>query len=433
MASLLQLVGDNDLEGVNRCLAKIHAEHGKAALLNEITTCEHEGRNAKSAIHRAALRGYVSLVERFLQEEVRPNIVDDQGNTPLHLAVDLGRARVVQSLLQARASPEIRNCFGRSPKDMSIANDWDAPEIAEGKQLIRRMLEGEQVPLDGLPAEPSGQITERHTPSIDEMPPVPDLKRHSVVSDRVSDVVELDTEPQALEEPEDFDAMSDYELVQVSLKALVRKEDEKAVRRWISCKHVHELLWPGMPSQMAIISAVGSGEDGEGEDLRVAPSPLHVAALRGNINILKMLLETRVNPNVTNDQGSTPLHFAVDLDRAESAQLLLKWGANPHQKNNFGRTPYQMRDGRGEHVVPNHVERMVTICFRKTMAESDKECTICQEDFRENEVLRVLPCLHKYHAFCIDEWLSRSLTRSCPSCMHCLDESDHEELQVFSL
>lgn len=27
-------------------------------------------------------------------------------------------------------------------------------------------------------------------------------------------MVELDTEPQALEEPEDFDAMSDYELVQ---------------------------------------------------------------------------------------------------------------------------------------------------------------------------------------------------------------------------
>ncbi|PXF42444.1 E3 ubiquitin-protein ligase RNF38 [Gracilariopsis chorda] len=44
---------------------------------------------------------------------------------------------------------------------------------------------------------------------------------------------------------------------------------------------------------------------------------------------------------------------------------------------------------------------------RKATAE-DKEvrCCICMCDVEEGEVLRVLPCSHKYHQSCIDEWLT---------------------------
>lgn len=43
-------------------------------------------------------------------------------------------------------------------------------------------------------------------------------------------------------------------------------------------------------------------------------------------------------------------------------------------------------------------------------------CSICCENFRDGEQLRLLPCLHRYHAACVDRWLAQS--RTCPVCKH---------------
>lgn len=45
--------------------------------------------------------------------------------------------------------------------------------------------------------------------------------------------------------------------------------------------------------------------------------------------------------------------------------------------------------------------------------ESDK-CTICLSGYANGDNMRMLPCMHNYHALCIDEWLSRHST--CPIC-----------------
>ncbi|KAH0951075.1 hypothetical protein HN011_001688 [Eciton burchellii] len=47
------------------------------------------------------------------------------------------------------------------------------------------------------------------------------------------------------------------------------------------------------------------------------------------------------------------------------------------------------------------------------------ECVICMMELLAGEEVRYLPCMHTYHAICIDDWLLRSLT--CPSCMEPVD------------
>ncbi|XP_015524918.1 RING finger protein 11 [Neodiprion pinetum] len=47
------------------------------------------------------------------------------------------------------------------------------------------------------------------------------------------------------------------------------------------------------------------------------------------------------------------------------------------------------------------------------------ECVICMMELITGEEVRYLPCMHTYHAVCIDDWLLRSLT--CPSCMEPVD------------
>merc|ERR1712232_111508 len=47
---------------------------------------------------------------------------------------------------------------------------------------------------------------------------------------------------------------------------------------------------------------------------------------------------------------------------------------------------------------------------------SENRCAVCLEQFGSGEQLRVLPCMHRYHRACIDQWLVRS--PACPVCKH---------------
>mmetsp|Transcript_109971 Transcript_109971/g.342878 ORF Transcript_109971/g.342878 Transcript_109971/m.342878 type:complete len:201 (+) Transcript_109971:376-978(+) len=51
------------------------------------------------------------------------------------------------------------------------------------------------------------------------------------------------------------------------------------------------------------------------------------------------------------------------------------------------------------------------------------ECLICLQDFRSGELLRHLPCGHRFHAACADEWL-RSLPQCPLRCPNDLDTPD---------
>ncbi len=47
---------------------------------------------------------------------------------------------------------------------------------------------------------------------------------------------------------------------------------------------------------------------------------------------------------------------------------------------------------------------------------SDKQCTICQQSFVQNEFLRILPtCKHVFHKRCIDLWIFKP-PHTCPTC-----------------
>lgn len=48
--------------------------------------------------------------------------------------------------------------------------------------------------------------------------------------------------------------------------------------------------------------------------------------------------------------------------------------------------------------------------------EEERKCMVCLELFTAGEDLRILPCLHRYHKDCIDQWLARN--RHCPVCKH---------------
>ncbi|KAK8717246.1 hypothetical protein V6N13_044521 [Hibiscus sabdariffa] len=59
------------------------------------------------------------------------------------------------------------------------------------------------------------------------------------------------------------------------------------------------------------------------------------------------------------------------------------------------------------------------------LAGLDSTCVICLSEFAAGERLRIFPeCNHGFHTRCIDEWLSSHA--SCPTCRHCLTETNRK-------
>ena len=63
------------------------------------------------------------------------------------------------------------------------------------------------------------------------------------------------------------------------------------------------------------------------------------------------------------------------------------------------------------------------------MGKESRVCVICQNKFRDNEMIRWLPeCDHLFHVCCIDQWLSSHKT--CPCCRADLDFTNSHHLSI---
>ena len=88
----------------------------------------------RSVLHCACVGGNASLV-RALCEDISPLVVDDDGNTPLHLSSLKGDNGCVQVLLQVKASILVRNKSGKTPVDIATG---------EAKALLGEYMKSNQ-------------------------------------------------------------------------------------------------------------------------------------------------------------------------------------------------------------------------------------------------------------------------------------------------
>lgn len=61
--------------------------------------------------------------------------------------------------------------------------------------------------------------------------------------------------------------------------------------------------------------------------------------------------------------------------------------------------------------------------------EECKTCSICWCEFEEQEKIRFLPCLHRFHMECIDLWLVKHIT--CPYCKKDLVKLIKEAVHLY--
>jgi ankyrin repeat protein len=71
----------------------------------------------------------------------------------------------------------------------------------------------------------------------------------------------------------------------------------------------------------------------------IKQTPLHIAALKGNIGIIKILLDKGADIKAKDKYGDTPLHIAVKKGYKDAVKVLLKGGADVNVKNNDHKKP----------------------------------------------------------------------------------------------
>ena len=59
------------------------------------------------------------------------------------------------------------------------------------------------------------------------------------------------------------------------------------------------------------------------------------------------------------------------------------------------------------------------------------QCSICIEQFEDEDMIKILPCFHQFHAKCADDWLLRKSV--CPVCKFDIDVSEDQILDLQAL
>jgi ankyrin repeat protein len=79
--------------------------------------------------------------------------------------------------------------------------------------------------------------------------------------------------------------------------------------------------------------------------------PLHVAAVRGNMDEIAALVAGGADVNAHGDLGNTPLHDAAAQGHLDAVKFLLANGASPDQKNEFDESVVAVANSCGHHEI----------------------------------------------------------------------------------
>lgn len=72
---------------------------------------------------------------------------------------------------------------------------------------------------------------------------------------------------------------------------------------------------------------------------RTGDTPLHIAAINGNLEAIVLLLQEGAELNAKGEDGMTPLHYAVQMKQIDAIKILIEHDADPTVSDDFGDTP----------------------------------------------------------------------------------------------
>lgn len=281
-------------------------------------------------LHLATKRNFKAVVEKLLQlPGIDVNMRDRDGNTPLLLAVTLDNGELVELLLKHGANPNIVNNNGKTPLS-----------VTQSQQVIDL--------LEGYGAREATRIVEEIAAVIPAMP-VEETKPKEEASNDQNIKIKLEnlfnnfnymSEEESINAINEVSKAAPFNIANKKVGLLGETLLHLAVQRLFD-KVVHQLLnLPDTDINIAINEGTPLGiavdrytdDDSDEKDKAKA------------WGIINLLLSKKANVNVPDRFNNTPLQTAAGSNNAELVKLLLMHGAHPNTVNNRGQTPLSVAE-----------------------------------------------------------------------------------------
>ncbi|KJK82552.1 hypothetical protein H634G_02158 [Metarhizium anisopliae BRIP 53293] len=295
----------------NRTPLQLAAENGHLAAVQELLEpkIDDSVRNCSIAFFLTAANGHASIVERLLKHGIRNTVVDEEGNTPLHVAAREGYVGVI---LMLPDTPEFavnpKNAKGWTSLHMAahFGNLRTVKELLKLGSDIKLVTDNNDTPLL-LAAAGGHRLTAREL--IEKAPDAKSRNREgreaiNVAAKRghVAIVQELLLAGVQLQSPfHDETLVADAEILQLLLDR----------NQW-TCT--------------------------EPDNRGSMYTPLHVAVLGNSLDSVKILIGASVDVNAKDSLKRTPLHLAAENGYGDIAEALIFAGTDLDAEDHEGCT-----------------------------------------------------------------------------------------------
>ena len=341
------------------------------------------GKYRNTPLHTIVAKGYVrqtlagealsvtgvQLMFSALTKGANPNIQNELGNTPLHLAYIRGDQQMINLLTRYNANAEIRNNEGKTPPELAYCDDEVKDRILE---LTTRFHN--PIALTSIRADES--MTFKWTSSemslfLDKYELTIDEKLHMIkdCSSKFHRRIQDNDSEERCERlilccficsknpPHYFDKIVSHSTI---LHEFV--DGVNTLLSWTIANGVYETalrVIENAPDNRHLDVQDNYSNSYKANDPQVLKnrnSPLHLIIGKGYVTqtlegealsvtsfqLVFELLNRGANPNLQNKEGNTPLHLAYIRRDFQMIDLLIRYNADKEIQNHDGKTPQEL-------------------------------------------------------------------------------------------
>jgi ankyrin repeat protein len=301
----------------------------------------------------------------------RVNSMDEQGRTPLHVAVDSGDYEMMAFLIAMGAAMDLPDRENRTPLAVAVErkDGRSARALVEAGADIHQRQSGGQTLAAASIAIGGDFLRAVLTPGI--------LQSTDSDGRTMLHLAAMEGNPEAVKIVLDEEAKLRHSnlktadkngktALDLALEHIDSKEHFEAAEKLIlagavSASPVYAHLAPAVRSSnyntrigdgiAPLHFAAGEGYAGmtqylldKNVDINVksasGTTPLHEAARSGSLVVMELLLQQGADVRARDAKGNTPMHIAMPIDNQQKAlALLLRRGADPNARDEYGESP----------------------------------------------------------------------------------------------
>lgn len=274
--------------------------------------------DGQSPVHAAATAGRDSVV-KFLVGEVGCSVdhADNHGRTPLHLAVTKGHEQTVLTLLSLGAKPNVKDHAYQTPLHYAVQNN--------NSKLVKVFLEKDATVDDN---KSNAEFTALHIAA--------QCGHTELVQYLLQNKADVNAKSFIGERPLHMAAVNGHADVAI---ALLKKGAHVNLRNLKGFTPLHNAAKENHPKVVEILLEQGAFV--EISDKVTHRTPLHTAARNGNKDIVSLLLRYKADVNAVSagDKNRTSLLYAAEVHDSQLTDLLVQSGADLNARDSDGLSP----------------------------------------------------------------------------------------------